>query len=844
MATQPVSVVCHRLAVLISLVGTCHAVAVSVASGAMRSWEQPSGGPTRPANGAREAADLTAPEPATSAKVEAARAAEVASGVRVVLAPVRLNCTPGVDPSAAAWRYGSKPSQALAGSFVGDRQLASLTGLTVQLRRAVGPGGTVYFDRPDAPGAGGGELRAISLAELQAGRLEGEAPQNAQPMLSIGAIYHIADSIGRHLIEKEGVVGIEVVPEGIDRQNGDRRTDAGKAALTFAVVAADIFPPAGMKQVYRVGNGSEPVGAMPTLEKLREVPVTLLKRGDVYVGPQSLDWKLFVESAGVTTETRTIGQWSDSNDQLHMSAYAAIAGATADAINAAGVYAVAVAPPSRDGKAPVMTIDVGRVARVNVVGGKPPANTPIDFRDLGAAHQRIAAGSPVKATSDGGTGLVDRDALESYVQATRRRGVRDVSVAIGPGENPRELTLDYLVTELKPWSVYAQVQNTGTSATTEWRERIGFLNNDVSGVEDSLKLDYSTADFDLSHAVTASYERPLADRLYGRVYGSWSKFTAADVGFSGRSFEGESADVGLELRYNFLQKQEWFFDALGGVRYQHVEATDRILGTETVTGSGFLYPYIGVTADARTDRATTNLSAILEFQTGGVGTDNATDLAGLGRQDPSTSWTTLNLSAEHAFYFEPLFDSCFTGRNLPDGVNWQPGMSLAHELALSARSQIAFGDRLIPNAMSTLGGLYTVRGYPEAVVAGDTSVFGTIEYRFHVPQAMRPDAAQRGFRWVPQQTYGRADWDLVLKAFVDGGRVIQNDLQAASERNATLLSTGLGVETQFSDLFGTGLRGSIRADWGVALYGIKDAANNVVVDNGDNRFHFSFTIVY
>ncbi len=350
MATQPVSVVCHRLAVLVALVGTCHAVAVAGASGAMRALEQPAGGPTRPANGAREAADLTVPDPATSDKVEAARAGEVSSGVRVVLAPVRLNCTPGVDPSAAAWRYGAKPSQSLAGSFVGDRQLTSLTGLTVQLRRAAGPGGAVYFDRPDAPGAGGGELRAVSLAELQAGRLDAEAPQNAQPMLSIGAIYHIADSIGRHLIEKDGVVGIEVVPEGIDRQYGDRRTDAGKAALTFAVIAADIFSPAGMKQVYRVGNGSEPVGAMPTLEKLRELPVTLLKRGEVYVGPQSLDWKLFSGSSGAVSETRTIGQWSDGNDQLHMSAYAAIAGATADAINAAGVYAVAVAPPTREGR--------------------------------------------------------------------------------------------------------------------------------------------------------------------------------------------------------------------------------------------------------------------------------------------------------------------------------------------------------------------------------------------------------------------------------------------------------------------------------------------------------------
>ena len=45
---------------------------------------------------------------------------------------------------------------------------------------------------------------------------------------------------------------------------------------------------------------------------------------------------------------------------------------------------------------------------------------------------------------------------------------------------------------------------------------------------------------------------------------------------------------------------------------------------------------------------------------------------------------------------------------------------------------MATGSRLVPNEEMAVGGLYTVRGYPESITAGDTVINGTIEYRYHL----------------------------------------------------------------------------------------------------------------
>jgi hypothetical protein len=116
--------------------------------------------------------------------------------------------------------------------------------------------------------------------------------------------------------------------------------------------------------------------------------------------------------------------------------------------------------------------------------------------------------------------------------------------------------------------VYAQGSNTGTKQTSRWRERFGFVDNQLTGNDDILQMDYSTAGFETSHAFTGSYEGEVLDleRLRWRVSGSYSQYLASDIGFADSSFTGNTATVGGELIWNFYQRGDLFVDAVVGLR--------------------------------------------------------------------------------------------------------------------------------------------------------------------------------------------------------------------------------------------------------------------------------------
>ncbi len=449
------------------------------------------------------------------------------------------------------------------------------------------------------------------------------------------------------------------------------------------------------------------------------------------------------------------------------------------------------------------------------------------------AHAAILEGSPVQVYHQDDAerkDLLRRDELEDYVYRLNRHSGRRVDIAVSAAQQPGGIALDLLVNENKPWLAYAQVSNTGTKSTNQWRERFGFVHNQLTNRDDILSLDYITAGFDSSHAFIASYDTPIwGDWLRFKPYFSWNQFTASDVGQAGEEFEGEGWKIGGELVANIFQKRELFIDAVVGARYEHIEVDNKAVD---VSGDeNFFIPYLGLRAERETDINSTYASLMLEFNLPDVaGTDGDT-LNELGRLNPDDSWVALQWDFSHSFYLEPLFFRS----------DWENPESkhatLAHEISLGLRGQYAFDHRLIPNFEQVVGGLYTVRGYEESVVAGDSVVVFSAEYRFHLPQALGidPNAGElfgQTFRYKPQQPYGRADWDLVLKAFLDVGRAVNSDRETF-ERDNTLIGTGVGVDFSFKRNF------SLRIDWGVALEEIENT-----VSAGSNRFHIVGTVLF
>ncbi len=455
-------------------------------------------------------------------------------------------------------------------------------------------------------------------------------------------------------------------------------------------------------------------------------------------------------------------------------------------------------------------------------------------------HTRVRAQSPVQPGD-----VLRKDLIDEYIFRLNRHPGRNVGATIAPAggpEDPEAVSIDYNLTEGKPWIVYAQVSNTGTKQTEEWRQRFGFTHNQVSGYDDVLRFDYITGNFKDSHALAGSYEFPiLSDRIRTRLFGVYSQFDASNVGQAGEQFSGNTIQVGGELSALAYQDGAFFVDVMGGARWQRVSVTDELFGFE---GEGdFVIPYAGARFERDAQAWRASGGATLELSLSSV---DQLDLDLLGRRAADDTWIVLRYDAEYSAYLEPLlYPESWSGRAGPKG----PGMTLAHEAALSLKGQYAFGNRLIAQEQAVVGGLYSVRGYDESVAAGDDSIILSAEYRFHLPRSLEVSEPGKigertmtdawpmgaGFRWAPQQPYGVTDWDLILKGFVDVGATSTND-PLLGEFDNTLVGAGVGVELQFKRHV------NLRLDWGVAMADADAAGGGN--DAGDNRFHFVLTFLY
>ncbi len=482
-----------------------------------------------------------------------------------------------------------------------------------------------------------------------------------------------------------------------------------------------------------------------------------------------------------------------------------------------------------------LNVTVGVVTELRTIGSAD--YLPEDQRINNPAHRRLRARSPVQpagAEDETDTNLLRRDLIDDYVYFLNRHPGRRVDVALSAsGAEAGAVDLDYMISENRPWFLYTQVANNGTESTGDWRQRFGFVHNQLTRRDDIFSIDYLTANFDDLNALTASYERPFfdQDRLRWRVFGSYYEYTASDVGQGFLDFDGEGFSFGGEMAWNFLQQRDAFLDLVAGARYENVEVDNEFAQTEG--DEDFFLPYIGLRFERQREAEQITAGVFLEGNLSGLAGTSDSGVDELGRTDADDSFALIRFDGRYAFYLDPLLH----GDDPPEDA------TLAHEFVLSARGQAALGDaRLAPNFQDIAGGLYSVRGYPEAVAAGDSVIIASAEYRFHLPRALpqSPQPARflgRPFRFSPQYVYGPTDWDLILKAFVDFGRTIQND-RLSFESNETLVGAGIGIELSISRNL------TARLDWGFALNDLDDPSGDQSVDVGDSELHFVLTLVY
>lgn len=575
---------------------------------------------------------------------------------------------------------------------------------------------------------------------------------------------------------------------------------------------------------------------LPPTERYEQVEVALGRADEGWLAPHG-------EAEAVAV---TIGELAaDEPRQYSAQAIQRILEALHEAIT---YHGVSVAPDPRDigeqgqdlrdsPEVLRIIITVGRVTELRTVAAGERIDP--DERVNHPAHERIRQRSPLQPAdpeSEAPGDLIEPRELDEYAFFLSRHPGRRADVALYAAEELSGTALDYIITENKPWSVYAQLSNTGTAQTDRLRQQFGFFHNQLTGNDDIFNLQYLTANFDSTHAVRASYEAPLfdADRVRWNIYGSWSEFTASDIGFFDDTFTGETFDYGASLVANVYQYENLFFDLFAGARMLDVEVDNTIPGSERAREQFFL-PHVGAALEKHSAWYNNHDRVQLEWHTPGVTSINDGELNALGRTNPDREWAVLSWDLSHAVFVEPIiYDEDWRDPTTP------ATSTLAHELYARVHGQHSFGSRLVPQLEQVAGGQYTVRGYPESATAGDTVLIGNFEYRFHVPRLFRIEEQPREmfggpFRFAPQYVYGAPDWDFAPRAFFDVARVITNSNEGTgSVPDETLASTGIG----FDFLYQRNLRFSL--DWGFVLQTLE----NDEAEYGDEHLHFTLTVLY
>jgi hypothetical protein len=561
---------------------------------------------------------------------------------------------------------------------------------------------------------------------------------------------------------------------------------------------------------------------------------------------------------------------------FHASALGAVTARLLDAFRERGFMGVYVAPHEKDidprtrrdlrreGDSVLrIVVSTARVRELRSVGFGD--RLPEDWRIDNPAHRRIRENSPIQpeeSAREGTTDLLRRDLLEDYLFRLNRQPGRRVDAALSPSDDGRGVALDFRVTESRPWFVYGQSSDTGTSETARWQHRIGFVHRQLTNRDDILSLEFLNAGIDDVNVVSLGYEAPWfgserprwlrpqsevpgwldwipreeipwwgSDRLRWRLSGSWSRVLSQGLDFTD-SYESVEWNVGGALVYNAWQHRALFLDVLGGLRVRDVSTQNVV---ENHAEALLVLPTLGAHLERIDDVSSLLADVSVEGNVRNLD-PRTTEL--LGRLGPDDRWAALLFDAEFSHFLEPLlFRRAWEDPSTPGSSK------LAHEAWLSLRGQYAFDYRLIPQASMVAGGLYSVRGYPQSTAVGDTVVIGSAEYRYYLARSLpirRRPLRLPGlgdFRTAPQEVYGSADWDLLVRAFLDVGRTERNRSPAgSSEHDQTLLGAGVGLELR--------LLGNLRAraDWGTALLSTKGSEDDV--NAGDSEFHFLFTILY
>jgi hemolysin activation/secretion protein len=411
----------------------------------------------------------------------------------------------------------------------------------------------------------------------------------------------------------------------------------------------------------------------------------------------------------------------------------------------------------------------------------------------------IAAWSPVKPG-----GQIEKQPLDEFVRLLNDNPDRYVRHTVSTGDEPNSLDLTYVVYEGNPWHPYIQVDNSGTDER-RWSPRIGLFNTNLSGHDDRASIMYQ-ADLDdpgENYAAFGSYGIPLITPKF-RVsgFGGYSAFDITPEATGGLlTFLGAGSFYGGNLRYNLVQMDGWFFDLTGSLSSENSKVHSNLgIGSDVdmhLMGLGFEVHR----ADAMSD------TSVAFDRIENIGGSDASDFTE-ARTDAKRDFIKYSLVASHSQYLDKA--------------------KLTH-IGGSFRS-ISSNGRLVPAKMTTFGGLYSVRGYPEDVLVVDGGILASLEYRrCLIRNSDGEETTKSGEDDKIRPT------SISLLTFTDYGIAKIKDPLPSELGSQDMWSVGLGTLITIGGNF------EARIYHGWVLREIRRASDDHILANeGDGAWNFSF----
>ncbi len=432
----------------------------------------------------------------------------------------------------------------------------------------------------------------------------------------------------------------------------------------------------------------------------------------------------------------------------------------------------AIVPPQRIGKtAGIVEIQVieGRVEEIQVRGNNRLSQDYI--------RNRIAlyTGTPL-----------DRQRLLSGLQLLRLNPlINNVRAELAAVIQPGSSILTVEVGEAPIWHSQISLDNYRSPGAGTDRRQVRVRNSNLLGFGDNANLTYSNTDG--SNSIDLNYEIPLDPQN-----------TRLSISY------GTSASNIVEQPFNIL-------DIQSRSSYYELSLQHPIIQTPTQEFT------VGLIASHRQSQA--QFQGNIPFPAAGVDLNGSTRLSALRLVQSYTQRSKSEvLAARSQFSIGVDAFGSTINNQAPDSrfLAWrgqgQYVKLLAPDAILLVRGDLQVANRsILPFEQFGLGGVDSVRGYRQDALLADNGLFASTEVRLPIARFAKDNI-------------------LLVTPFIDFGTVWNNSSDNLPRK--TLLSTGLGLRYQLSDLL------TAKVEWGIPLISL-EGSKRTWQENG-----IYFSVVY